>query len=203
MFFFRLNTYYRHSHYLEVLKFTMKQFEFILFDTGLIPAWQRGQACRSVQDGGQSMKWPGTRAQYPRDGKTTYLVRVLSNAKKAWPRLILFLTKLFWLMTDYNDFSWVAYSLKLNSWRNVTIPDEVWGNPLVKALHRIHREVLFHLQYEELQSEKPAVISLNWIILNDRPSFGCVLSCLAFEWNWGWSWLAFIENSLLSAVNSY
>ena len=130
------------------------------------------------------------------------LERKNREVKTTVSELILFLTKLLWLMIDYHTFSRVTYSLKLNTWRNLTIPDEVWGNPLVTALHRIHREVLFHLQYEELQSEKPAVISLNWIILNDRPSFGCVLSCLAFEWNWGWSWLALIETSLLSAVNS-
>ena len=29
--------------------------------------WDRVQVCQSVQDGGQSLKWPGIRDQYPRD----------------------------------------------------------------------------------------------------------------------------------------
>ena len=32
-----------------------------------MPACARGQVCQSVQDGSQSVKWPGIRDQYPRD----------------------------------------------------------------------------------------------------------------------------------------
>jgi len=39
----------------------------MLLGIGSMPAWDQGQVCQSVQDGGQSMKWPGIPVQYPRD----------------------------------------------------------------------------------------------------------------------------------------
>jgi len=39
----------------------------MLLGIGSMPAWDQGQVCQSVQDGGQYVKRPSIRNQYPRD----------------------------------------------------------------------------------------------------------------------------------------